>query len=97
MKILCVHVDTGNGDNLHEKATKLDELLKNKSGENNLRVALFESDDVAKGIRTFAGQNNIDLVSFAKIKRSSLYKMFHHNLLGKMVLTQQVPMLIFPV
>ena len=96
-QIFCVHIDTGDNGNIHEKAKKLEDLLKKEFGNQNIQFALVENDEVAKGIRSFAGQNGIDLISLSKMKRSSLYKMFHHNLLGKIVLAQNVPILIIPV
>ncbi|NCB07039.1 MAG: hypothetical protein EOM73_02620 [Bacteroidia bacterium] len=97
VKIFCVHIDTGEDENIQAKAKKLDDLLKNEFGNLNIQFSLVENDEVAKGIRSFAAQNGIDLISLSKMKRSSFYKMFHHNLLGKIVLAQNVPMLIIPV
>ena len=87
----------GGGGKEKAKAKKLDDLLKNEFRNLNIQFSLVENDEVAKGIRSFAAQNGIDLISLSKMKRSSFYKMFHHNLLGKIVLAQNVPMLIIPV
>lgn len=96
-EIFCVHIDLNDDEHHQEKVEELNNMLRENYSQQNIRCVLYQSDDVAEGIQLFAEKNNIDIISFSKIKRSAFYKMFHANLFGKIVSVQKVPMLIFPV
>lgn len=96
-EILCVHFDFKNDATHKEKVNQLNKMLVNKYSVHNIKCIPFESKDLVSGIEKFTEKENIDIISFSKMKRSSFYKMFHTNLLQKMVNIEKLPMLIFPV
>ncbi len=96
-QITCVHIDLKDDAHLQEKVKELNKMLLRDYSVHNINCVLYESNDVAKGIKEFAEQNNIDFISFSKLKRSTFYKVFHSSILEKLVSAEKVPMLIFPV
>ncbi|NQU51768.1 MAG: universal stress protein [Bacteroidetes bacterium] len=96
-KIHCVHIDLHNDVHLQKKMDELNKMLENEYSEYKIQCVLFESDNVVKGFDEFVEKNDIDLISFSKIRRSAFYKMFHSDHLAKLITTKKVPMLIFPV
>ena len=96
-EIFCVHIDLNDDPKHAEKVKELNNMLSREYSVHNIKCVLFESDNVVSGIEKFAETQNIDIISFSKIKRSSFYKMFHPNLLEKLVNIEKLPMLIFPV
>lgn len=95
-EIFCVHIDLDHNERHKEKANELNNFFRKNYSQYNISCVLSQSDDVAKGIQSFAEKNNIDIISFSKMKRTTFYKMFHSNLFGKIVSVQNLPMLIFP-
>ncbi len=96
-KIHCVHIDL-HDDPLHnKKVSELNAMLDKEYSEHNIHCELFESDNITQGFHDFVEKNDIDLISFSKMKRSSFYKIFHTSLLEKLVSIEKVPFLIFPV
>ncbi|MCG6186792.1 universal stress protein [Maribellus maritimus] len=96
-QIYCVHIDLNDDSHHQEKVNELNKLLARDYSVHNIKCVLFESDNVVKGLETFAESNDIDVISFSKMKRSSFYKMFHSSLLERIVLVENIPILIFPV
>ena len=96
-EIHCVHIDLNDDSHHQEKVDELNKMLARDYSVHNIECVLFESDDVVKGMEAFAKENDIDIISLSKMKRSSFYKMFHPNLLEKIVSIENIPMLIFPV
>ena len=96
-QIFCVHIDLHDDPHHEEKVKELNKMLEQEYSEYNIKCVLFESDDLVKGFITFAEENKIDIISFSKIKRSAFYKMFHPNLLKKIVQNENLPVLIFSV
>lgn len=96
-QIYCVHIDLNDDAHHQEKVDELNKVLARDYTAHNIECVLFESDDVVKGLETFAKENNIDIISFSKMKRSAFYKMFHPSLLERIVSVENIPMLIFPV
>jgi nucleotide-binding universal stress UspA family protein len=96
-KIQCVHIDM-HDDSLHrQKVHELNSMLEKEYSNYHIKCELFESENVPKGICEFVEQNKIDIISLSKLKRSAIYKMFHSNLLEKLISENKVPVLIFPV
>ncbi len=96
-EVHCIHVDVNNNLHHHKKIDKLNEMLAKKYSGQNIECQHFKSKNVKRGFDDFVTKNNIDIISFSKLKRSMFYKMFHFSLLEKLVSNGKVPMLIFPV
>jgi nucleotide-binding universal stress UspA family protein len=96
-KIHCIHIDIESDGMKQAKVDDLNQLLKKEYSHQQIECKLFESSDVTKGFEDFVKKNNIDLISFSSPKRTMFYKIFHPNLLKKMVSTTKIPMLVFPV
>lgn len=95
-QIHCIHIYSHDEPNHQEKVEQLNKMLEKEYSDYNIQCQLFESSDVVKGFSDFVEKNNIDLISLSKQKRSTFYKMFHTNILGKLLTNEKVPMLIFP-
>lgn len=95
--IHCVHIDMHEDAHHQEKVKELNEMLAKEYSEFNIRCELFESENVVKGFDEFVEKHNINLISVSKIKRSALYHIFHTNRLQRLISTEKIPMLIFPV
>ena len=63
----------------------------------NIRCKLFEWSDIVSVPTFFVEENNIDIISLTKQKRSAFYKIFHSGIMKILLITGKVPMLIFPV
>lgn len=96
-QIFCVHIDLKNDSYLNNKLDELNKILERDYSVHNIKCVPFESKDIIKGFENFASQNEIDLISFSKLKRTSFYKAFHPSILKKLVSIEKIPMLIFPV
>ena len=96
-EIQCIHVDLNDDPNHQKKVDQLNEMLEKEYANYHIQCKLFESNDVVKGFIEFVEKNNVDLISLSKQRRSAFYKMFHSNILGKLIITEKVPILIFPV
>ncbi len=96
-KIHCVHIDLHDDPRHQEKVDELNKMLEEKYGEHNIKCVLFESDNVVSGFDSFVEENDIDIITLSKVKHSAFYKIFHSDLLKKLVSMEKVPMLIFPV
>ena len=96
-QIHCIHIDLHDDPNHQQKVDQLNKMLEKEYSDYNIQCKLFESDDITKGFTEFVEKNNIDLISLSKQRRSAFYKMFHTDILGKILITEKVPMLIFPV
>jgi len=96
-EIHCVHIDLNDDPEHPQKVEQLNKILEEKYPEHKIRCKLYESSDIVKGVNDFVEKNNIDIISLSKQKRSTFYKMFHSDTLGKLLITEKIPMLIFPV
>ena len=96
-EIHCIHIDLHDDPNHEQKVEQLNKMLEKEYSDYSIKCKLFESDDIVKGFSDFVDKNNIDLISLSKQRRSAFYKMFHSNILGKLLIIEKVPMLIFPV
>jgi len=94
-EIYCVHIDLNDDPKHQEKADELNGMLKSEYANYNIKCELVESEDIIKGVDAFVEEKDIDLISLSKIKRSAFYKMFHSDILGKLVSTEKVPILLF--
>ncbi|MEN8117539.1 MAG: universal stress protein [Bacteroidota bacterium] len=95
-KIHCVHIDLDKNPH-KEKVDELNKMLEKDYSEYNIKCKLFESDNMVKGFNDFVNANDIDIISFSRVKRSTFYKIFHTDRLTKLVAAENIPILIFPV
>ena len=96
-EIHCAHIDLNDDPNHPEKVKQLNKMLEENYPEDNIRCNLYKSSDIVKGVNDFVENNHIDIISLSKQKRSTFYKIFHSDILGKLLITEKIPMLIFPV
>ncbi|NOR75673.1 MAG: hypothetical protein GQ525_10985 [Draconibacterium sp.] len=96
-EIYCVHIDLKFDQQHRRKVAELNRMLTEEYSDQNIHCELFESKNITQGFYDFVDKNSIDLISFSKIKRSAFYKMFHSSHLDKLVSSDKVPVLIFPV
>ena len=96
-EIHCIHIDNKNNQYKQNKVDKLNQLLTKEYSENKIVCKVFESSNIIKGFDEFTENNNIDIISFSKPKRSLFYKLFHSSNFEKLVSAEKTPMLIFPV
>jgi nucleotide-binding universal stress UspA family protein len=95
-KITCIHIDTTQN---RAKVGRMDELnlqLKNDYPQHDINCWLFDDQDVFGGIKDYADQKQINLLSFTVHKRGIFEKLFKPNLFKKMLQESNVPILIFP-
>lgn len=96
-EIHCVHFNIHADPYQQSKVDKLNQLFKKEYSKLKIVCKVFESNNIISGFDEFIEEKNIDIISFSKPKRSLLYKLFHQSNLGKLVSTEKIPMLIFPV
>lgn len=96
-EISCVHIHADSGTADQSKVNELNAIIARDFPGRKIRCVLYESDNVPEGFHSFAEKNHIDIISFSNVRRSVFYKLFHTNLMGRMVKTERVPLLIFPV
>ncbi|MCK4360954.1 MAG: universal stress protein [Bacteroidales bacterium] len=96
-EIHCIHIDIHNDPYKQNKVDKLNQLLTKEYSEHKIVCKVFKSSNIIKGFDEFIEKNNIDIISFSKPKRSLFYKLFHPSNFEKLVSTEKIPMLIFPV
>ncbi len=96
-KIYCIHIDLNDDPRHQEKVEELNKMLQEDYSEHNIRCELFESENLEKGFEDFIQKNDINLISFSKIKRTAIYKLFHSTHIEKLVSIENAPKLIFPV
>lgn len=96
-KIHCVHIDLQDDPQHQEKVDELNKMLTRDYSEHQIKCILFESDSILQGFDEFVDKNDIDIICISKVKHSALYKLFHSDLSVKLIATENVPILIFPV
>jgi nucleotide-binding universal stress UspA family protein len=96
-KIHCIHIDLHEDKHHQEKVDELNKMLKKEYSAHHIECKLFESENIVKGFDVFVAKYDIDIISMSKAKHSAIYKLFHTDLLVKLVSTEKVPILIFPV
>ena len=96
-EIHCVHFNINEDPDHQKKVDELNNMLEKEYSDYNIKCVLFESENLEKGFDKYVEKNNIDIISLSKIKRSAFYRLFHSDLLAKLVSVEKVPILIFPV
>lgn len=96
-EIHCIHIDIHNDPYKKNKIEKLNQILSKEYSEHKIVCKVFKSSNIIKGFDEFIEKNNIDIISISKTHRSLFYKLFHPSNLEKLVSTEKIPLLIFPV
>lgn len=96
-KIHCVHIDLNDDPNHQKKVDELNKMLEKNYSEHNIKCVLFESDNIVSGFDKYVQANDIDIISITKVRHSALYKMFHTDISVRLIATENIPILIFPV
>lgn len=96
-KIFCIHIDVEYNPVPADKIEWINDHLKKEYSDIDVQANTFESAHFPLGIEEFIQNNQIDWISLSAPRRSFLYKLFHPDILNKMILASKVPVLIFPV
>lgn len=94
--ITCIHIDTAQNPSKQERMEELNAFLKEGYSQHEIVCRLIEDEDVYHGMKTFAEQNNFNLLSFTTKKRGIFEKLFKPNLFRKILQESNLPILIFP-
>lgn len=95
-QISCVHIDTAHNPAKKERMFDLNMLFNKMYAQHDLQCRLIEDEDVFHGLKVFAVNNNINLLSFTVNKRGLFKKLFEPNLFKKILQDSNLPILIFP-
>ncbi|MFT2008445.1 universal stress protein [Pontibacter sp. 13R65] len=91
----CVHISSDDQEHDREKLQKLQEQLRENISAGNIQFVLLEGDDIAKTLHDFVRQEKINLLALTNRERNLLDSILHPSLAKKMVLTAEVPLLVF--
>lgn len=95
-KISCIHIDTAQNRAKVERLNELNLQLQKEYPEQEIKCWLFNDTDVFHGIKDYADQYQINLLSFTVHKRGIFEKLFKPNLFKKILQESNLPILIFP-
>jgi nucleotide-binding universal stress UspA family protein len=96
MEITCIHIDTAHNPAKRERMDELNLQLKIDYGQHFISCELIEDEDVYHGLKEYASQNQINLLSFTVHKRRIFEKLFKPNLFKKILQESNLPILLFP-
>jgi len=96
IRIDCIHIDAAQNPASEMRMNELNKFLSEKYTSQDIHCYLIEDEDVYHGIREFAKNNDIDLLSFTFHKRRIFEKLFKPNLFKKILHEASIPILIFP-
>jgi nucleotide-binding universal stress UspA family protein len=95
-KISCIHIDTKHNSAKAERMDELNLQLKEDYPKHDIKCFLLDDQDVFHGIKEYADQKHMNLLSFTVHKRGIFEKLFKPNLFKKILQESNVPILIFP-
>jgi len=95
-QVTCVHIDTAHNPANTERIVELNTQLKKEYSQHDIHCRLIEDKDVYHGIKDFASQNQINLLSFTVHKRGIFEKLFKPNLFKRILQESNLPILLFP-
>lgn len=95
-RIDCIHIDAAHNPASEMRMKELNSYLNENYSGQDIQCYLTEDADVYHGIKVFAENNHIDLLSFTYHKRRIFEKLFKPNLFKKMLHEASIPILIFP-
>lgn len=95
-KIACIHIDTTQNRAKVERMNELNLQLSTEYPDHDIKCWLFDDTDAFHGIKEYADEKSINLLSFTVHKRGIFEKLFKPNLFKKILQEANVPILIFP-
>ena len=95
-QLTCIHIDTAHNPTKAERIVELNTQLKKEYAGHDIQCRLIEDEDVYHGIKDFASQNKINLLSFTVHKRGIFEKLFKPNLFKRILQESNLPILLFP-
>jgi nucleotide-binding universal stress UspA family protein len=95
-RIDCIHIDAYHNPANELRMNELNNFLSETYPGQDIQCYLTEDEDVYRGIKGFAENNNINLLSFTFHKRRIFEKLFKPNLFKKILHEASIPVLIFP-
>lgn len=95
-QITCVHIDTAHNTAKAERIVELNTQLRKEYAEHDISCRLIEDEDVFNGLKDFASQNEVRLLSFTVHKRNIFEKLFKPNLFKQILQESNLPILLFP-
>ena len=92
----CVHV-TKNGSSIqsNEDFHRLQRTIRDSNPEAKITYTLLKGNSVSEALKEFLQGQQIDLLALTTHKRSLLGNLLHPSLTQKLILTSEVPLLIF--
>ncbi|MEN8201688.1 MAG: universal stress protein [Bacteroidota bacterium] len=96
IRIDCIHIDVAQNPVSEMRMNELNNFLSEKYSSQDIQCYLTEDEDVYHGIKVFAENNGINLLSFTFHKRRIFEKLFKPNLFKRMLHEASIPILIFP-
>ncbi|MFD3002520.1 universal stress protein [Pontibacter toksunensis] len=94
--ILCLHIATGAAaQEEREKLAHLQAKLERDIHTDNVRFLLLEGQDVTQDLQHFVEKEQVDLLAVTTHKRSLLAGFFNPSLTKKLMLTADIPLLVF--
>ncbi|WP_187260974.1 universal stress protein [Pontibacter beigongshangensis] len=91
----CVHISTDDQEHDREKLLALQEKIRENLPADNIQFVLLEGDGVAQTLQDFVQQEDVNLIAITSRERNLLDSILHPSLAKKLVLTAEVPLLIF--
>jgi len=95
-RIDCIHIDAAHNPASEVRMNELNSYLSENYQGQDIQCYLTEDEDVYHGVKGFAENNNINLLSFTFHKRRIFEKLFKPNLFKKILNEASIPILIFP-
>ncbi|WP_242922759.1 universal stress protein [Pontibacter liquoris] len=92
----CLHIATpADQKKARQLLAQLKEKLQPNLAEQDVHFTLLEGDDVAETLQDYVQRERIDLLALTTHKQGMLAGILHPSLAEKLVLTAEVPLLIF--
>jgi len=95
-QLTCIHIDTAHNPAKAERIVELNNQVKKEYPSHDIHCRLIEDEDVFHGIKDFASQTQINLLSFTVHKRGIFEKLFKPNLFKRILQESNLPILLFP-
>jgi len=94
-KIYCIHFNLEYNPVPQDKVDWINQFLKGKYTKHEIQADLLKGSDFSLDVEEFIEKNQIDWISLLSPRRNFLDKIFHPDILNKMIRTSKVPILIF--
>lgn len=95
-QITCIHIDTAHNPAKEDRIDELNDYLKKEHADLSIKCVLIDYVNVFQGIKDFADNNKMNLLSFTVHRRGIFDMLFMPNLFKKILQESRLPILIFP-